>query len=121
MYQRQELMEIYKNPVNRGKLTDPTAEATEKNPMCGDVVELTLKIEDGIITGAKFEGAACFVSIVSSSLVTEEITGKTLEEAKELNKQDILDMIGIELTTSRVKCATLVLDALQKAIKNYEQ
>ncbi len=121
LYQRQELMEIYKDPQNRGRIADPTVAINEKNPMCGDVIDLTLKIENDKITDAKFEGEACFVSIISSAMVTDEIIGKSVDEAKSLTKQQVLDLIGIELTTSRIKCATLVLEALQKAINEYER
>ncbi len=121
MYQRQELMEIYKHPAHKGKVSDPTVEAVEKNPMCGDVVDLTLLIEHDVIKEAKFEGSACFVSIVSSEMIIGEITGKTVESAKSLTKKDLLDLLGIELTTSRIKCATLVLEALQKALNAYER
>lgn len=120
IYLRQDLMEIYKYPSNRGKLEDPTVEDYEVNKFCGDEVLLQLKIENDKIVDAKFSGDACAVGIISSSLVTEEIIGKTLQQAKNLTKEKVLEMVGTPLTTSRVKCATLVLEALQNALKKYE-
>ncbi len=117
---REELMEVYKHPAHRGKVIDPTVEVYEKNPMCGDDLILQLKIEDGKITDAKFSGIACSVSVISSDLLLEHLRGKTLDEAKSISKEDLLAIVGLNLTTSRVACATLSLTALHKALKNYE-
>lgn len=118
---REQLMEYYKNPLNRGKIDDPSTEVTKKNPLCGDVISLQLKIEGNKIKDAKFDGAACAVSIASSSLVTDVLKGKSLDEAKKITKEEVLDMLGVELTTSRVKCASLVLEALRGALEGYEE
>lgn len=117
---RDELMDIYKNPMNQGQIDDHTHRSEGRNPMCGDEVNLQLKIADGKIKDAKFNGSACSVSIISSALLTEHIIGKTVEEAKKITKEDLLDMIGLNLTTSRVKCATLVLSALQGALEGFD-
>ena len=119
-FYREQLMEIYKNPTHLGTLTKPTVQVHEVNPMCGDEITLHLNIKDDKIIDAKFAGAACAVSIVSSELLLEDIKGKTLEEAKQLTKEELLKLIGITLTTSRVRCATLSLEALTNAIRNYE-
>ena len=117
---REDIMEIYKNPSNRGIMNNPTVSVLEVNPFCGDEVNLQLKISEGKIEEIKFIGSACMVSTVSSSLLTEAVTGKSLEEVKRFQKDDLLKIINLNLTTSRVKCATLALEALQKAIKEYE-
>ena len=117
---REQLLDIYKEQSNRGVMEDPNSESVGSNPFCGDTVKLQLKIEDGKITDAAYDGDACMVSIASSSLLTDEIKGKTVEEAKKISKDDVLDMVGVKLTTSRVKCATLVLDALQSALEEYD-
>ncbi|PJA86722.1 MAG: Fe-S cluster protein [Candidatus Moranbacteria bacterium CG_4_9_14_3_um_filter_42_9] len=114
---KEELMEVYKNPPNRGVLKNPTSKSTGKNPMCGDEILLQLKIAGGKIADAKFDGSACAVSVISSALLTEHIIGKTIEEAKKLSKEDLLQLIGLNLSTSRVKCATLVLNALHDALE----
>lgn len=117
---REELMAVYKNPTHRGQVADPSVEVYKKNPMCGDELNLQLKIEDGKIVDAKFSGVACSVSVISSDLLLEHLKGKTVEEAKSLSKDDLLKLVGLNLTTSRVACATLVLKALEEALKKYE-
>jgi nitrogen fixation NifU-like protein len=79
---------------------------------------LYLKIEDGKVIDASFEATACSVAIVSSALLTEELKGKTLEEVEKFSKEDLLKLIGVNLTTSRVKCASLPLETIKKAIHN---
>ncbi len=116
---RDELMDIYKNPMNQGQLDDRTHQAEGKNPLCGDQINLQLKISGGKIKDAKFNGSACSISIISSALLTEHIIGKTVEEAKKITKEDLLNLIGLNLTTSRVKCATLVLSALRGALEGF--
>lgn len=119
-YLREDLLEIYKSPINLGKIEDATVSVQDNNPMCGDEINLDLKIENDVLVDAKYSGDACAVSIISSSLVTEELIGKSLEEVKGFSKKDVLDLIGVQLTTSRIKCATLILGALERAIQKYE-
>jgi nitrogen fixation NifU-like protein len=114
---REELMEIYKHPQNRGKMQNPSVEVVKKNPICGDELGLQLKVEDGVIKDAKFEGLGCAVSVISSEILMENLIGKTVSEAAAISKEDLLNMLGMNLSTSRVKCATLILDALENAIK----
>jgi nitrogen fixation protein NifU and related proteins len=118
---RDELMEIYKDPQHKGKVDNPSVEAFGKNPMCGDEITLQLKIEDNVIKDAKFFGSACVVSVIASELLTEELIGLSVAEAAKLDKDDLLGMLSLNLTTSRVKCATLVLTALKQALANYER
>ena len=118
---REELMDMYKNPTHKGTITAPSAQVHKKNPMCGDEVTMQLKIENGKITDAKFDGFACFVSIVSSEVLLESIKGLTIEEARKIDKEKLLEMVGLNLTTSRVKCATLALTALNAALDEYEK
>ena len=116
---REELMEIYKPPSNKGVLTNPSVSVHKNNPLCGDEVNVQLSIENNIIKDVKYNGSACMVSIVSSSLISDFIKGKTINEVQKISQDDVLNIIGINLTTSRIKCATLVLDALLEAVKNY--
>lgn len=119
LYQ-EELMDIYKNPHNKGAIKNPSVEVSGKNPFCGDEVTLQLEIEDQIIKEAKFDGTACSVSIISSSLVTDYIKGKKVSDVKKMDKEKVLELLGLNLTTSRIACATLVLTSLIKAIEKYE-
>lgn len=118
---REQFMEIYKNPQNKGVLGDITVSAYENNEFCGDNLTLYLKIHDDVIEEASYDGDACAVSIASSEMVVEKIKGKKLSDAKKINKEDVLEMLGTDLTTSRIKCATLVLNALKNAIEGYEE
>lgn len=117
---REDLMDVYKNPANRGALPGGNVVVSDSNPMCGDEITLNLDIKKNIIKDAKFSGSACAVSIISSDLLLEHIKGKTLEDVKKLEKDDLLKLLGLNLTTSRVKCAMLILTALKKGIKKYE-
>jgi nitrogen fixation NifU-like protein len=83
-------------------------------------MDLYLKIENGKVIDASFEASACSVGIVSSALLTEEFKGKTLEEIENFSKEDLLKLIGVNLTTSRIKCATLPLETFKKGINDYE-
>lgn len=118
---REELMEHYKTPNNRGRLAKPDIHVRQVNPMCGDEIDLDLVIKDGKITDVGFEGQACSVSVVSSSYLTEHIKGLSLEEVKKIDKDELLKMLDLNLSTSRVKCATLILEALQEAVTDYEK
>lgn len=121
IYLREDLLQIYKDPSHKGKLENPTEDIHEINPMCGDDLALQISIENGHIKDAKFDGHLCAVSTISADLLTDEIIGKSLKEAKKLTKDQLLEMIGVELTTSRIKCATLALDALHKIGEQNEQ
>lgn len=118
---KEELMDIYKNPAHRGKITNPSVSVNRENSMCGDTINLDLKIKNDVITDAKFSGSACAVSVISSDILLEELVGKTVDIVKKITKEDLLNLLDLNLTTSRVKCATLVLNALHDAIKHYEE
>jgi nitrogen fixation NifU-like protein len=118
---REELMDVYKHPQNRGYIRDPSVEVFEKNPMCGDELTLQLKLQNDVIEEAKFYGNACVVSVVASEFLTEKLIGLTVDEASKLTKDDLLQMLNLNLTTSRIKCATLSLTALKKALAKYSK
>jgi len=117
---REEFMEIYKNPMNLGEMKNPTICEHGVNEACGDEMDLYLKIdENGKIIDASFTAEACSVGMVSSAILTDEIKGKSIEDVKSISKEKLLEMIGVNLTTSRIKCATLPLETLEKGLKNY--
>ncbi len=118
---REELMEVFRSPKHKGNITDPTASTEEKNPICGDEINLQLKIENDIIKEAKFKGAACAVSVISSEKLLDFIEGKSVKEAKNITQETLLEILDINVSMSRLRCATLVLTALKNAIKNLEQ
>ncbi len=111
---QEELLDHYENPSNHGTLPNPDISHEEDNPLCGDRIRIDLMIgEDDTITEVRFSGHGCTISQAAASMLTEEIEGKTLAEAKQLSKDDILDMIGIPLGPVRLKCALLALKVLK--------
>lgn len=118
---RSELMEIYKDPTHKGHLDRPSIVLEKQNAFCGDRLHLALKIKNNIIEDAKFEGEMCFVSIIGADFFLEEIIGKTIEEAKKIDQKKLLELIDLNLSTSRIACATLTLKALQEALDKYEK
>lgn len=118
---REQLLDVCKNPSNRGELSQKSIEVTETNPFCGDALTLQLLIKKGVIKDVAFDGDVCMVAIASASLLTEELKGKSLTEARGVTKADVLDMLNVNLTTSRVKCAALVLEALFSALEEHDR
>ena len=94
---QEELLDHYENPSNYGTLPDPDISHEEDNPLCGDRIRIDLLIEDNTITEVRFCGHGCTISLAAASMLTEKIEGKSLDEVKQLSKDDILDMIGIPL------------------------
>ena len=109
----EDILDHYENPSNYGTLEQPDISYEEDNPLCGDQIRMDLQIEDGIITDLRFCGHGCTISLAAASMLTEEIKGKPLEEVKQLNKDDILDMLGIPLGPVRLKCGLLALKVLK--------
>lgn len=114
---REIIIEHYKNPSYRGKLDPHDISFADNNPLCGDHIQIDLRVgKDGTVTEALFDGHGCAISQASADLLMESIIGKPLEEVKKLGKQDILDMIGIDLGPVRLKCALLSLKVLKAGI-----
>ncbi len=110
---QEELLDHYENPSNYGTLPNPDISHEEDNPLCGDKIRMDLLVEDDTIKEVRFSGHGCTISQAAASMLTEKIEGKTLTEIKKLSRDDILDMIGIELGPVRVKCALLALKVLK--------
>jgi nitrogen fixation protein NifU and related proteins len=107
------------NPRNQGTLEDANARAYQMNPVCGDVLALSLRIEDGHIAAARFQTEGCTASVATSSLLTEMITGLSLDEAEALTHEDIADAVG-GLPASKLHSAALVIGALKQALAGYK-
>ena len=110
---QEELLDHYENPSNYGTLPNPDISHEEDNPLCGDKIRIDLIVEDDTIMEVRFCGHGCTISLASASMLTERIVGKSLEEIKQLSRDDIMDMIGIPLGPVRVKCALLALKVLK--------
>jgi len=114
---RELIIDRYKNPLFRGKLDPHDISFEDDNPLCGDHIQIDLRVDArGSVTEAAFEGHGCAISQASADLLIESILGKTVEEVKKLNKQDVLDMLGIELGPVRLKCALLSLKVLKAGV-----
>ena len=113
---RENLMDHYRHPRNHGSLEAPDAEAEGKNPLCGDEVELDVRLADGRIAEIRFSGHGCAVSQAATSMLTELVSGMAVEEVATLPSQAIIDELGIPLSAMRVKCAVLGLGTLKVAL-----
>ena len=109
---REIILDHARNGRNWGLVDNPDFDHEEHNPLCGDRLHLTLKVEDGIIKAVGWDGDGCAISQASASMFGEQIIGMPLDDAMNLDKQVVLDNIGLDLTINRVKCATLSLKTL---------
>ena len=114
---REVIIEHYKNPSYRGKLDPHDISFADNNPLCGDHIQIDLRVDDkGVVTDARFDGHGCAILQASADLLIESVIGKSLEDVKKMNKQDILDLLGIELGPVRLKCALLSLKVLKAGV-----
>ena len=131
---RQVIMDHYKNPRNKGSLEDGSLVIDMNNPTCGDRIHLTLKVEDGIVQDAKFDGEGCSISMSSASMMTQIVKGKSSEDALklagifsnmiqgkdydegDLDLGDIEALQGVSKFPARIKCATLAWKAMEKGL-----
>ena len=119
MYQ-ENILDHYRNPRNFGFIENPDADANDYNPLCGDKVGIQLKINGNKIKEIKFYGSGCAISQASASMLTEEINGKTIDDIMKITKEDVLDLLGIEISYVRLKCALLSLKVLKMATYVHE-
>ncbi|APW97185.1 iron-sulfur cluster assembly scaffold protein [Halobiforma lacisalsi AJ5] len=121
---RQQILDHYKNPRNYGELEDPTFTHVGENPMCGDEIRIDVKLaEDGesddeeTIKQVAFSGDGCAISQASASMLSKELQGKTVEELLEMDRDDVVDMLGVDISPMRVKCAVLAEKVAQDGAK----
>jgi nitrogen fixation NifU-like protein len=113
---REAILDHYQNPRNYGVLENATLSYEEDNPVCGDHIRLDVVVDDGRVSDVRFSGHGCAISQASASMLTEEMLGKTVDELKALDKDFILDMLGIPLGPVRLKCALLSLKVLKAGL-----
>ena len=136
---RQVIMDHYKNPRNKGILEDGALSINMNNPTCGDRIQLTLKVEDGKIESAKFDGEGCSISLASASMMTQAVKGLAVEDAVKLAKifydmmlgndyddqsydlGDIEALSGVSKFPARIKCATLAWKAMEQGVGKQEE
>lgn len=113
-FYKENILDHYRHPRNAGALENPTHTHREHNPLCGDVIRIDLHVNtDNIIDRVAFTGKGCVISQASASMLTEMIAGKTLDEAKGIGKEEILEALGIPIGPTRLKCALLALKVLK--------
>ncbi len=114
---RELIIERYKTPLYRGELNPHDISFEDENPVCGDHIRIDLRVDDhDIVTEAAFSGQGCSISQASADLLVESIIGKSLDEIRALTKDDVLDLLGIELGPVRLKCALLSLKVLKGGV-----
>ena len=133
---RSVIMDHYKNPRNKGSIEENSVTIDMNNPTCGDRIHLTLKLADGVVEDAKFDGEGCSISMSSASMMTQIVKGKSLDDALELagifskimlgeeydeekfDLGDVAALQGVAKFPARIKCATLAWKAMEKGVNN---
>ncbi|MFL5756988.1 MAG: Fe-S cluster assembly sulfur transfer protein SufU [Chloroflexota bacterium] len=113
---RDYILEHYRRPHNFGVIEEPTASFEGSNPLCGDRITLQVHVRDGVVERVGFTGRGCAISQASASLLTDEIKGKPLTDVAGFRADDVLELLGIEISPARLKCAMLSFDTLQHVL-----
>jgi nitrogen fixation protein NifU and related proteins len=113
---RDQILEHYKRPHNFGRIEEPDLEFEDTNPFCGDEQHVTIRLDDeGRVADVAFEGQGCAISTAATSLLSDELVGKTRQELLAIPKEEVLDLLGIEISATRMKCAMLGLKVVKSA------
>ncbi|NLB34969.1 MAG: Fe-S cluster assembly scaffold protein NifU [Elusimicrobia bacterium] len=118
MQYSEKVMDHFRNPRNVGEIENPDGIGYVGNAACGDIMELYIKVEENIITDAKFKTFGCGAAIATSSIMTELVKGKTIEEAEKISNKAIIEALD-GLPTIKRHCSVLAEEAMKKAIEDY--
>ena len=110
---RDYILEHYRRPHNFGVIEEPSATYEGANPLCGDRITMQLGVKDGVVEQVGFTGRGCAISQASASLLTDEVKGKPLDAVAGIRADDLLELLGIDISPARLKCAMLSFDSLQ--------
>ena len=115
----EKVMDVFKNPKNVGEIENPSGTGLVGNASCGDIMQITLKIENDVIVDAKFKTFGCAAAIATSSTATEMIKGMTVEEALKVTNRRVVEVLG-GLPSQKLHCSVLAEEAIKKAIEEYQ-
>ncbi len=114
------IVDYSRNPINYGKIDNHDVTFHDSNPLCGDSIDIDMKIDDNKVTDIKFHGKGCAICMACTSVLTEITKGKSLDDVRKIEKNDILSELGLEhLQAVRIKCALLSLKVLKSALYAY--
>ncbi len=110
------ILDHWRNPRNSGSIKEANISFFDRNPLCGDEIKIELQVKNNIIKDMKFTGRGCSISQAAADLVSDFVKGKSLEDVKNIGNTEIIEMLGIYLSPTRIKCGLLALYALKKGI-----
>ncbi len=114
------ILDYYRHPRNKGTLDHPHIKAKDSNPLCGDIIEMQLELDgNDSVKDVRFNGQGCAISQASASMLTELVKGKRLDDVRSISKEEILSLIGGQLSAVRLKCALLSLKVLKTGVYSY--
>lgn len=117
---RDHILAHYRSPQNFGALEDPDITYRDDNPLCGDDIEIQMKLDGTRLADIRFRGQGCAISQASASLLTEDVKGKSIDQLQAIHEKDVLELLSIPVSPVRKKCALLALQVIQGGIKSWE-
>lgn len=117
-FYREKILDHYHHPRNQGTLSHPTCMHRADNPLCGDEIDVAAAVKKDVIEEVKFHATGCAISVAGASLISEKVRGMSPADVQKMTEDDMMRILGIPLTPSRIKCAMMGLGSLQQCLKN---